>query len=111
GLKIPQRCILKRMRRLELLPSVSCVFFNPLDAFQDVLQIDCVVLHNDRASLRTMSRSSEDNAASVTTSTRHPNSDSRSKTSPPGNQELVSGPVSMSKSRSLSGRDSPRATD
>lgn len=77
--------------------------------FSSVLSFE-IISYNARASCNTMVRIRSRSPASVTTSTGRPSISVRSIASPPTSSRLRPGSRSMSRSISLSGRASPRAT-
>src|SRR5882724_12290454 len=100
------------MRGHETLTPFHDVLYNPTNALQNMVQIDRIVfIHKGTASHSTRSRRYGLRAFSVTISTLCPNISSSSSTKPAGNQELVVGPFSMSRSMSLSALASPRTTE
>jgi len=70
-----------------------------------------VIFHRGTASFNTRSRTALWSPHSSTTSTGRPSSSSRSARKPPGKNGVLLGPASISKSRSLSFRASPRAKE
>lgn len=109
-MKVANDRVLNDRPRMERVSTGSGLAFYPAYAVEDMLQVLPVPFrHNGSASRKIRSRILGCRDDSVTTSTFRSRISSRAACKPPGKKGGLWGPQSTRKSKSLSGRSSPRA--
>src|SRR6266446_5438730 len=110
-LQIAQHSVLDQSRVHKGFATTCDVLLDTSKAFANVDDVQPIVFHRGTASCRIVSRRYQCKPAGSTTSTRRPSKSSGSATRPPGKKALWSGRTSTSRSTSLAGPASPRATE
>ena len=111
NLKIANDCILECPRGKDRIPAGCGILADSANALDDMLDVRALGFHKGTDSRRTASRIRGLNERRITTWTRRPRSCSRSAVKLPGNHGVVLAVMSTSRSTSLSGVSSPRATE